>query len=163
MTLVLLTGGAMCLTAGGYLLLLLRLWPRVFLRRFPDEVRAAVAPLSATERLLGTIATLPLLAMLLGFPAWIALRLQEQAGANVGFGTLFAASYTVWMLFNLFDWLILDELVVGVLRPRWLVLKGAEHVPFRFDRAAHARSFLNGAMGGAVVCGVIVALVVLLN
>lgn len=151
----------MCLMAGGYLLLLLRLWPRVFLRRFPEEVRNAVPPLTSRERGLGFAVTLPLLIMLLGFPVWIAAHLH---GLGVsGFGVLFTASFAVWMMFNLFDWLILDELVVGRLRPSWLVLPGAEQVPLRFDRAEHARSFVKGSVGGVIICALIAAGVLLVG
>lgn len=151
---VLKTGSTMCLLAGGYLLLLLRVWPRGFLRRFPDEVRAAVPPLSPRERILGTLISLPLLLMLLGFPAATAWAFRSGYGFE-GFMAPFFGAYAVWMLFNLFDWLVLDELLLGVLRPGWLVLKGAEHVPLRFDRVGHAVSFLRGSVGGAVVCAVI--------
>ena len=157
---ILLTGGAMCAAAGGYLLLVLRLWPRVFLRRYPEEVRSAVEPLSPVERALGFIVGLPLLAMLIGFPAGAALHMDTVWNGQAGFLTLFAGAYTVWTLFNLFDWLVLDELLIGVWRPEWLILKGAEDVPLRFDRAEHFRSFLNGSIGGALVCAVIASIFV---
>ena len=153
-TFVLQTGGAMCVAAGGYLVLLLRVWPRVFLRRFPEGVRAIVPPLSTRERVLGALVSFPLFAMLLGFPALTAWGLRMEFGAE-GFMSLFFGAYSVWMLFNLFDWLILDELLLGVIRPRWLALEGAEHVPLRFERIEHARSFLRGSLGGGIVCAVI--------
>jgi hypothetical protein len=70
---------------------------------------------------------------------------------------LFVAAYSVWMMFNLCDWLVLDEICIGLLKPRWLVLPGAEHIPLRFDHAQHARDFAKGAAGGAVI-SVLVAL-----
>ena len=105
--------------------------------------------------MLGALVSIPLFLMLLGFPAWTVWMLSSGYGVE-GFWTLFLGAYAVWMMFNLFDWLVLDELLLGYLRPRWLILKGAEHVPLRFDRAAHARSFLNGSVGGAFLCAILV-------
>jgi hypothetical protein len=144
-------GGLFCLCAGGWLMALLRLWPRVFLRRYPPEVRAVVSPLSPAERRLGWLVGLPLFAMLIGFPAWAALTVDRAHTGEAGIPTLFAAAFSVWMMFNLFDWLVLDEICIGLLRPRWLVLPGAEHMPMRFDHAEHARAFIKGTVGGAVL------------
>jgi hypothetical protein len=153
-------GGAMCLTAGGYLLLLLRTWPRIFLRRYPAEVRKVVPPLSQRERSIGLAVSIPFLLSLLAFPAWASFRIAQASAA--GYGEMFLAAYLTWTLFNLFDWLVLDELVIGVGRPSWLVLKGAEHVPLTFDHAEHAIAFLKGAVGGAVLSALIAGIPYLL-
>jgi len=155
--LVLPTGAALCLAAGGYLIALLRLWPRAFLRRFPPEVQASVPPLSARERRLASISSVPLILMLVGFPARAAW--QAYGADQATFLTSFCAAYAVWMAFNLVDWLIVDELIIGVLRPSWLILPGAEHVPLHFDHWEHAAAFLKGSVMGAVVAVVTAGLI----
>jgi hypothetical protein len=148
-------GGLFCLFAGGWLMLVLRLWPRVFLRRYPEEIRAAVSPLSAKERMLGWVIGLPFFAMLVGFPTWAARAMDASHAGDAMFLTLFTAAFTVWMMFNLFDWLVLDELWIGRLRPRWLVLPGTEHIPMSFHHAEHAVAFVKGTIGGAAVAAVV--------
>ncbi len=148
-------GSAMCLVAGGYLFLLLRVWPRVFLKRYPEEIRQAIAPLSPRERLVGFAVSIPFLIALIAFPTWASFRLITETGAN--FGDTFLAAYGTWMVFNLFDWLVLDELVIGRARPSWLVLPGAEHIPLTFNHSEHAIAFVKGSVGGAAL-SVIIAL-----
>lgn len=143
--------GAFCLIAGGWLLLILRVWPRLFLRRYPAHLRAVVEPLSKRERLLGLLVGLPLLALLIGFPAWTAAGVDQRHDGNASFPDLFLAAFFTWTAFNLFDWLVLDELLIGLCRPRWLVLKGAEHIPITFSHREHAFAFLKGTVGGAAI------------
>lgn len=147
--------GAFCLIAGGWLLVILRVWPRLFLRRFPANLRAVVEPLSKRERLLGLLIGLPLLAMLIGFPAWAAAGVDQRHDGNASLPDLFLAAFSTWTAFNLFDWLILDELLIGLCRPRWLVLKGTEHIPITFNHREHAVAFLKGTVGGAAIAAVV--------
>lgn len=146
---VLEVGGVMCLIAGGYLLLLLRIWPRVFLRRYPENIRQAVEPLSPRERSIGFAVSLPFIVALLAFPTWAGSRIAIDS--NSGFGDIYWASYATWMIFNIFDWLVLDELVIGLGRPSWLVLPGTAHIPLTFDHSEHAIAFAKGSLGGAVL------------
>jgi hypothetical protein len=146
-------GGAMCIVAGAYLLLLLRTWPRVFLRRYPDAVQKAVPPLSKRERALGFVVSLPFLVSLLAFPAWASYRIAGEANAE--YSGMFLAAFFTWMMFNLFDLIVVDEFVIGVLRPSWLILKGAEQVPMAFDHTEHAVAFVKGTLGGIVVSALV--------
>jgi len=147
-------GGLFCLAAGGWLMFLLRLWPRIFLRHFPEDVRATVPPLSARERRLGMLVALPFFVMLLAFPVWAAVGVAANHAGGASFVDSFLAAFAAWMMFNLFDWWVLDEFCIGVLRPRWLVLRGAEHIPMRFDHREHAVGFLKGTIGGSVIAAV---------
>jgi len=149
-------GLAMCLLAGGYLASLLRIWPRVFLRRYPKNVQDAVEPLSSEERKLGFLVSTPFLLCLVGFPTWASYRVSSSEFTYVD---LFLAAYLTWTIFNFFDWLVLDEFLVGYLRPSWLVLAGAEDIPLTFDHKEHALAFVKGALGGLVLCGLIAGVI----
>lgn len=142
---------AFCMSAGGWLLLVLRVRPRLFWRRFPESVRAVIPQPSRNERLLGVLAGLPLFAMLIGFPVWAAAGVDRLHQGVASLLDLYLAAYLTWMAFNLFDWLVLDELVVGLVRPRWLVPKGAEQIPIPFDHREHAVAFLKGTIAGTVI------------
>lgn len=153
-------GLVMCLISGGYLTLVLRLWPRVFLRRYPIAIRNAVEPLTTRERKLGFVLTAPFLISLIGSPAWASYRVLSSDST---YTDLFLAAYLTWTVFNFFDWLVLDEFVVGYLRPSWLVLPGTEHIPLFFDHKEHAIAFVKGAIGGLVLCGLIAATIVVVS
>ena len=152
-------GGWLCLGGGVLLSVLVWTFPRVFLKRFPAEVQAAVAPLSRREKLIGWIAGVPFLVMLVLFPTLASLQVDASQGGEAGFAALFTTAYGVWMVFNLFDWLVLDIALIGWLRPKSLRLKGAEHVGLRFDHRKHAADFVRGSVMGAVLAGVIAAVI----
>jgi hypothetical protein len=133
----------------------LRANPRLMMRHYPKAYRAAVAPLSPRERLANRGVALILAALLFGIPLISTLALARAAPRPSPFGALFTHAYIVGMVFNLVDWLVIDELWLGLFRPPWVMLPGTEDRPFPFSHAQHARDFL---LGGALI-GVI-ALVV---
>lgn len=121
--------------------------PRLFMRHFPQALRDRLAPLSAEERRVGTVVGLVLIGLLLAGPLASAWAVRGEAG----FGGLFVHAFVVGMVFNLADWLVLDELVIGILRPKWALPPGATIEDFLpFDHARHARGFATGT----VLCAV---------
>jgi hypothetical protein len=147
-------GGVGSLVVGAWLLLMLRMSPRFFLRHFPEEVRAVVPPLSPQERRTALLVGSPFLFALVAFPAWAAVEVNGAHAGDASVLTLVLAAFAAWTMLNLFDWLIVDELILGVasrVRPRWLILAGAEDVPLRIDHAYHAVGFAKGTLGGAVL------------
>lgn len=142
-------GALICVFAGAYLILLLRVWPRVFLRRYPKEIQKAVAPLNPRERAIGSVISLPFILCLLGFPLWASYRVASEG--DTSFLHLFFASYLTWMIFNFFDWLVLDEFLIGFIQPSWLILPGTEGIPFTFNHSEHAMAFLKGSIGGVIL------------
>lgn len=147
-------GGINCLISGTWLLLILRIYPRLFLRHFPAEVRAVVPPLSTRERRLGLLAGFPFLIALIGFPAWAAYQVKNVGSGDLGVWRLSLIAFVTWSILNLFDWLIIDELILGIAhrtRASWLILPGTEAVPLRHDHAYHALGFVKGTIGGAFV------------
>jgi hypothetical protein len=147
-------GGLGSLVVGAWLLLMLRVSPRFFLRHFPEEVQAVVPPLSAQERRTAMLFGLPFFAALVAFPAWAAVEVNGAHAGEASVLTLVLAAFAAWTMMNLFDWLIVDELIVGIatrVRPHWLILPGAEDVPLRIDHTHHAVGFVKGTLGGAVL------------
>lgn len=147
--------GLLCLAGGGWLAAVLILFPRAFLSRFPAEVQAAVPPLTHREKAVAWIVTIPFLLLLAGLPALAAWRTQAARNGEASPADLFIAACAVWQIFNLFDWLVLDELLIGVFRPRSLRLPGAERIEMRFDRRLHAVEFLKGCLNGAVYAALV--------
>jgi hypothetical protein len=129
---------------------LLRLNPRLFLRHFPAEARARLAPRSPAERRQSLAGGLLLLGWIVGFLIWSTAAAQAR-GADPA--SLVIHAFLVGMAFNLADWLILDEFMIGVLRPGWLVVDGLSVRDMPFEHARHFRGFLVGTLGFALVGG----------
>lgn len=147
-------GAVLSLLASAWLILLMRLNPRFFLRHYPQEIRAAAAPLTRRERLLGLAAGLPLFALLIGAPFWSAAMLDARR-APASFAELFATAFTVGFTFNLIDWLVLDVLLFGLVRPSWAAIPGAKDVAYRYNWGHHFRGFAIGAVLAGGLAGAI--------
>jgi hypothetical protein len=144
-------GAILALLASAFVLVLLRANPRLFLRHFPAEVRAATAPKTQRERRISVLIAIPLFVLLLGIPYWSAVSLTERHGGSTSFGAAFTTAFVAMMIFNAVDWLVLDELYLGLNRPRWAAIPGTEHIEFRFDHAQHFRGFVIGTALSAVI------------
>jgi hypothetical protein len=159
--LILMHGGAMALVTSSIIAGLLRHNPRLFLKHFPDKLRATQPPLSKRETVVGTLLGLPLFAALVGFPVWSAL---EFAGTGADALSIWSHAFLVGMTANLVDWLVLDELCLGVGKPRWALPPGAtwaEALPFEHGR--HFADFLKGVILFAVVAALAVGIVMLVR
>lgn len=152
--------GAMLASAASALIMgALRFNPRLFLRSYPKEIRAAAAPVTRAERLQRLIVGVPLIALLLGVPIWSAAMLSARHDGAIGADALFADAFTVGMVFNLADWLVLDVLWLGLLRPSWAAIPGTETVSYRFNYGHHFRGFLIGTVLAAIAAAIATAIV----
>lgn len=142
-------GALLSVAASALLMGALRLNPRLLIKHFPEEMRQAVAPPTPRETRTGRLVGLLLVALLVGGPLVSTLIMAH--GADTSFMDRALHAFLVGMIFNLVDWLVLDELWLGVLRPRWAIPAGAEHVPVRFEHGRHARGFATGTVVFAVL------------
>jgi hypothetical protein len=138
-------GAGLALAASALIMGTLRLNPRLLLRNYPPELRQAVPPQTPRERGLATLIGLVLIGMLAAWPA-VSVMAAHRSGLPAGFGPAFGHAFVVGTVFNLVDWLLLDELWLGLLRPRWAMLPGAEDVAFRFNHLQHLRGFVVGSV-----------------
>jgi hypothetical protein len=150
-------GGILALGACALIAGLLRLNPRLFLRHFPEELQRAVPPKTAAEQRHSIIGGIALLVWTLGI--LIASAAAAEAHGTTGFLDLALHTFAVGMVFNLADWLILDELWIGMMQPRWLAPPGIDPATIPFEHARHFRAFLRGSIMFAVI-GAAIALVV---
>jgi hypothetical protein len=94
--------------------------PRLWLNDAPPRARALAPPLNDVERRdRNIVAALFLLALVLP-TVWSAMRLVRRYGQTLSFGAAFGHYLGVFFLFNLFDLLIIDWLVLLVLKPAFL-------------------------------------------
>ena len=150
-------GGALALAASVVIMGSLRMNPRLFLRHFPDKVKASQPPHSRQEWAAGIAVGLVLLALFVGGPVWSTLEFARTREAD--FISLWVHAFLVGMIANLVDWLVLDELWLGVGKPRWALPAGVtpeDVLPFEHKR--HFRGFLTGTILFAIVAGIAAAI-----
>lgn len=131
--------------------------PRLMLQDYPKDVQAAVPPKTAAERRETIWWTLPFLTLLFGLPLAAALTLKLQR-PDLSFAEAALAAFVVLVVFNLWDWLVLDWLVFCTLTPRFVVLAGTEGMAGYRDYGMHFRGFLIG-LGLSIVASVLIGLV----
>ena len=149
---ILLHGGAIALAASALILLALRLNPRLFLKHFPRKVIEAQPPLSRAETAAGYWLALPLFLVLVGGPIASTLIVAGGKGTPQDPLSLWVHAFLVGMVFNLFDWIVLDEGLLGIGTPRWALPPGVtleDVTPFEHGR--HFADFLKGVIFCAVV------------
>jgi hypothetical protein len=144
-------GGLLSVIASIYLLILLRAYPRLFLRHYPKAVRDVVPAKSAREITASSIVGVPFIVLLLAAPIWSTVRMQNTSLEPLSFGVLFANAFGVIWLFNLVDLLILDWLIVCFFTPKWVILPGSEHLQIPKPYFDHFRGFLTGTVLSVVV------------
>ncbi|SUS03306.1 conserved membrane hypothetical protein [uncultured Defluviicoccus sp.] len=143
-------GAILAVLASVWVMGSLRYNPRLFLRHYPKEIREAAAPLTHAERKASKLVGLPFLALLIGLPIWSTLSFAS-AHPDALFADQVVHGFGVSMVFNLVDFVVLDLLWLGVLRPRWAMIPNTEHVTFRFNTADHVRGFVVGTVVALVV------------
>ena len=146
-------GILLSLLGGSWIVIVLRINPRLFLRNYPTAIKDAAPPLTRQERVAGAILSVPLFALLIAIPLWSGFNLIN--GHSAGQGALFLDAFIVGMVFNAVDLLVIDILWLGLFPPRWVMIPGTEDVPYRPESAKHVRGF---AVGSVVV--VVIALTV---
>lgn len=154
---VLRDGALLSIAASALIMGALRANPRLFLRHFPEAVKRAQPALSVIEMRAGRLVGFTLIAMLVIVPVWSARA--GAAAVGYGPGAAFLHAFLVGTAANLTDWLILDELSLGLGRPRWALPPGVTLADVPFDHWQHARGFLVGTVLCALI-GVIAALTV---
>lgn len=144
-------GALLALTASAIIMGALRLNPRLFLKHFPRAVKESQPPLSTAEKRTGLVVGVALIVLMFGVPVWSA----RVAALAHGYEQLeiFVHAFLVAMIFNVTDWLLLDELWIGRGRPEWALPRGVNIADVPFDHAQHARGFAVGAVFCAIVGG----------
>src|SRR5512138_476655 len=100
-------GGILSLGACALIAGLLRFNPRLFLRHFPEAVQRALPPRTRTEKRHSIIGGIALLTWTIGVLS-VSAAAAELRG-TVDYLSLAIHTFAVGMVFNLADWLILDE------------------------------------------------------
>jgi hypothetical protein len=157
LTEILKDGAMLSLLASAWLILALRINPRIFLHDYPPQIQESVPKKTQYENNLSVVFGVPFLLLLLLGPFFSTLSLKEQG--NGAFWALWLNAAGVGFIFNLVDWLILDWLLFCTLTPRFLVIPGTERMAAYKDYGFHFHGFLHGTVystfGGLIIAGIV--------
>jgi hypothetical protein len=133
--------------------------PRIWINDAPARVRKLAPPLTVVERRARAVAGVLLLLTLAAVTSWSATKLLGRHGAALSLGTAIEHFVGVFFLFNLFDLIVIDWLILLVLRPRMLRLSvpGLSYEETVGNYGYHFRGFIIG-LGFVAMAGLVAAL-----
>jgi hypothetical protein len=163
---ILIDAAVLCAALGAVIVGSLAYNPRLWLQDAPPRARALAPPLSTSERRIRLLVAGLFVVTLVGVTAWSGQNLMARHGATLTFGTALAHFFGVFFLFNLFDLLVIDWLLLLVVRPAFLSrlsVPGLSYEETVGGFSYHLRAFLKGlgfvaamslmAAGAAVLAG----------
>jgi hypothetical protein len=149
---ILIDGTVLCLVIGVMIMGSLYINPRLWLQDYPAEIRAKVPPLSAREKRMRYMVAVPFLLLLLGGPVYSTLLLRAEYGGALPFGIAYLHVFLLLQLFNLFDAVVLDLLILALMQPKFATIPGAEGMEYLYrDWGMHLKNYLKGI----VICSVL--------
>ncbi len=156
-TKILIDGAILSLIESFWLILALRVNPRIFLHDYPVKIQQKVPPKTRAEKSLLYLFGIPFMLLMLLWPFFSTLSLQEQGYAS--FWVLWLNAAGVVIVFNMVDWLVLDWFIFCTLTPRFLVIPGSEGMVEYKDYGFHFRGFLHGTvysiLGGLIIAWIV--------
>jgi len=156
---IMIHGLILSVLASGFIIITLRINPRIWLQDYPPDIQAQVPPKTEKEQKLSLALGIPFLLLLLVVPLVSTLALKNQYQGEVPFYFLAIHAFGVMFIFNVFDWLILDWLLFCTITPGFLVIPGSENSAGNKNYWYHFRGFLIGTAFSAaagLITGVIV-------
>lgn len=126
--------------------------PRLWRGDAPKAMQDATPPLTDREkRERNLLAALLLLAMFGGL-VLSATQLRAANGGPVTFLTAFLHAFLVFNLFNLFDAVVLDLLIIALWQPKFILMPGTEGLGHTLrDWGEHMRNYLKGIVVSAII------------
>ena len=151
LTRVLIDGAILSAALGVVILGSLYYNARLWLHDYPKEVQAKVPPITPREKRDRKIVMLIFFAAMLGILAYSVAGLRSAQGGSVPFLTAYLHFFGVFSLFNLFDAVVLDLLILTFMRPKFAVIPGAEGMEYLYHNwGMHLANFLKGIIFSAV-------------
>jgi len=153
---ILTDGAVLSLFASVWLMLALKLNPRIFFHDYPLKIQQAVPEKTRREKQLIYVFGVPLMLLLLLGPFFSTLSVKANDTAELWALWLNAAG--VMWIFNIVNWLILDWFIFCTLTPRFVIIPGSEGMAVYKDYRFHFRGFLKGTLysvlGGLIIAGI---------
>jgi hypothetical protein len=158
-TRILIDGGILTTIMGLVLVGMLYFYPRLALSDYPTDVKAAVPPRTKKELYIGILISIPLLIVLLAIPLYSVWLVKQQNGGILNYGMAFITILGEYILFSLFDLLVLDLWMFYTWTPKFLVLPGTESMAGYKDYRPHLKSQLTKGNLLLVLISAVLALI----
>ncbi len=120
---------------------------RLWLQDYPKPIQEKVPPLSPAEKRGRVVVSVLLIAVLFGGVILETLQLRTAGAGSLSFGAAYLHIFLLLFIFNLFDALVLDLFIITLLKPRFVILPGAEGMEYLFhDYRKQLKDFLKGVV-----------------
>jgi K+ transporter len=144
-------GGLLSVAMGALIFGSLYYNARLWLQDYPAEVRAKVPPLTPAEKRDQRVLMIPFLLIMVGVPFYATHLLRVENGGAIPFLIAYLSTFLVLNVFNLFDAVIIDLVVLTFMTPAFAVIPGAEGMEhLNRDWNAHWKNYLKGIVFAAV-------------
>lgn len=148
---IVIDGLLLSLALGVLVMASLKYNPRLWLQDYPEYIRAKVPPINAQEKRQQRLMMLPFLLLALGVPYVSVVLAKAAFGGVISFPYAYLIAAGVMQVFNLFDAVVLDYLILTLLKPRFALLPGTTWEEYPLDMMYQVRNFVKGI----VICAVI--------
>lgn len=119
--------------------------PRMMLQSYPKEIQQAVPPKTSREKRYGIFFSIPILVVMIGYPAFIGWYYTTS------YVSAFMLIWSMMLVFNLFDLLVVDWLMFCYITPGFIVIKGTEGHPAYKNYMFHLVGFIKGIVITAAI------------
>lgn len=148
---ILIDGAILSLISGVIILGSLYYNPRLWLNDYPKPIQAKVPPATKREKRLQRIVVIPFLLALIGVPLYSTVLLKQQFGGEISFLSAYLNAFFIANIFNLFDAVVIDLLILTFMKPKFAVIPGAEGMEYLYrDWNIHLVNYVKGVVFCAV-------------
>ncbi len=133
--------------------------PRLALSDYPRDVRAAVPPRTRKELGQGVLIALVLIPLAIAIPLYSVYLVKQQIADAFAYWMAFVTIFGEYLLFSLFDLVVLDILMFHTWTPKFVVIPGTEGMSGYKNWRPHAVAQLTKGTTIIVVVSAILALI----
>ncbi len=125
--------------------------PRIWMQDFPDDLKSSIPPKSVREIRQTFITGFLFAVFIIGFPLYSIAEKVNEINIELSFSTLFLHSFSVMVICNIFYWILLDQIIFGLVISR---LRTIPEIKKKFKFPGWKRQVF-GLFIGFLMCGVI--------
>lgn len=130
--------------------------PEMWAHDAPPDIKARIGPISDKAKRQRTLFIFPFFGSLLAIMAMALAALRTQSGGDLAFMPSLLLVYTMLMVFNIVDLILIDWLIIETIRPRFAQLPRLGDLADVRHYGFHFRGFLIGSVG-LLVLSIVVA------
>lgn len=128
------------------ILVMIKINPEMMLNDYPPDIKARYGPASEKTKQQRMPFVILFFLIVIGVPLLSILRLDQMISGVPSFLEVFVNIFTLFLVFNIVDLLILDWLIFCAITPGFIVLPGTEGMAGYKDYMFHFRGFLIGCV-----------------